>query len=351
GRAAQLVAVAAAQALSDAFERPQDNRPQDHGTTGPQVRGQGSVVSSFGVCLGTTMGEPQFVENMNPLWDDEAAVTPLCTEVVANPPSVLSERVASYFQLCGPNLTIPTACAAGNYALGWAFEQVQSGAADMMLAGGTDAFSRLAFVGFSRLHAFSPDVCRPFDRNRQGLLLSEGAGVLVLERLEHAQARGARIYAEMLGYGLSADAHHITAPHPDGAGAALAMRRALQRAQRSPDDVDYINAHGTGTPHNDKAETLAIKSLFGERAYQIPVSSIKALTGHAMGAASAIEAIACVLSLYHGILPPTWNYQEPDPECDLDYIPNAPRDVQPHVVLNNSYGFGGNNACVVFGKW
>jgi 3-oxoacyl-[acyl-carrier-protein] synthase II len=297
------------------------------------------------------MGEPQFVESMNPLWDDAEAVTPLCAEVVANPPSVLSERVASYFQLCGPNLTIPTACAAGNYALGWAFEQIQSGAADVMLAGGADAFSRLAFIGFSRLHALSPDVCRPFDRNRQGLLLSEGAGVLVLESEAHARKRRARIYAEMLGYGLSADAHHITSPHPEGAGAALAMKRALQRAQRTPDEVDYINAHGTGTPHNDKAETLAIKGLFGKRAYQIPISSIKALTGHAMGAASAIEAIACVLSLHHGILPPTWNYQEPDPECDLDYVPNAPREAQPHVVLNNSYGFGGNNACVVFGEW
>jgi 3-oxoacyl-[acyl-carrier-protein] synthase II len=298
------------------------------------------------------MGEPQFVENMNPVWDDAEAVTPLCAEVVANPPSALSERVASYFQLCGPNLTIPTACAAGNYALGWAFEQIQSGAADVMLAGGADAFSRLAFTGFSRLRALSPDVCRPFDRNRQGLLLSEGAGVLVLERLEHAQARGAQIYAEMLGYGLSADAHHITAPHPDGAGAALAMRRALQRAQLAEKDFSpyYINAHGTGTPHNDKAETLAIKSLFGERAYQIPVSSIKALTGHAMGAASAMEAIACILSLHHGILPPTWNYQEPDPECDLDYVPNAPREMLPRVVLNNSYGFGGNNSCVVFGR-
>jgi 3-oxoacyl-[acyl-carrier-protein] synthase II len=195
----------------------------------------------------------------------------------------------------------------------------------------------------------SPDVCRPFDRDRRGLLLGEGAGVLILEAEEHARRRGAPLLARVLGYGLSCDAHHITGPHPDGDGAAACMRNALADARREPDQVGYVCCHGTGTQQNDRIESKAIHKIFGARARSVPVSSIKALTGHMMGAASAVEAIACVLALREGVLPPTWNHVNLDPECDLDVIPNKPRGVRVNLILNNSYAFGGNNACVAFG--
>jgi 3-oxoacyl-[acyl-carrier-protein] synthase II len=268
---------------------------------------------------------------------------------VDEPCSVIAHNVAAAFALRGPNATIPTACAAGNYAIAHAVELLRSGRADVAVAGGTDAFSRSAFTGFSRLLAMSPDFCRPFDRNRRGLLLGEGAGVLVLETLAGALRRGAEPRAEILGYGLSCDAFHITGPHPEGEGAQAAMMAALAAASLSPRDVSYINAHGTGTAHNDRIETMAIEKVFGERAHDIPVSSIKALTGHVMGGASAIEAVACVGAIQRGTVPPTWNYETPDPECDLDYVPNAPRAVEVRVAVNNSYAFGGNNASVILG--
>ena len=219
-----------------------------------------------------------------------------------------------------------------------------------MLAGGADFFSKRAFIGFSRLRLTAPDACRPFDRNRKGIILGEGGAVLLLESLASARKRGSRIYAEILGYGLSCDAHHIVAPHPEGEGAALAMKRALENARLQPTEVDYISAHGNGTPSNDRAETSAIKNVFGGHAYRLAISSVKALTGHCLAAAGAIGAVASVLAIERGIVPPTWNYETPDPDCDLDYVPNRPREQSLNVVLNNSYAFGGNNASVVLSR-
>jgi 3-oxoacyl-[acyl-carrier-protein] synthase II len=331
GRATQFAIAASKMALEDAG-----------------LLSNGFDSESFGVTIGTTMGEPQIIEEIGPRW---SGLT------ISNLPSeklqeclcqAISVNVGHELGLIGPNVMIPAACAAGNYAIGYGFDTIQAGDADRMLVGGTDAFSRIAFLGFSRLLIMAPERCQPFDRRRKGLLVGEGAAMLVLEDLASAKKRGARIYAQVLGYGLSCDAHHIAAPHPFGEGATRAMARALQSSCISSHQVDYINAHGTGTPQNDRIETLAIKKVFGERAYRIPISSIKALLGHSMGAASAIEAAACALALEQGIVPPTWNLEEPDPDCDLDYVPNEPRERQVGIVINNAYGFGGNNATVVF---
>ncbi len=258
--------------------------------------------------------------------------------------------VGHWFGLAGPNVIIPNACAAGNFSIGYATDLIRSGRADAMLAGGADPFSRVAFTGFARLGSVAPEQCQPFDRHRRGILVGEGAGILLLERKSFAVARGAVIYAEVLGYGLSSDAHHMTTPDETGAGIARAMREALHDAGLATGDVDYISAHGTGTPINDVVETRAVKQVFGARAEQVPMSSIKSMLGHTMGAASAIEAIACALTVKEGVVPPTMNYQTPDPECDLDYVPNARRDVRPSVALNNALAFGGVNSCVAFGE-
>jgi 3-oxoacyl-[acyl-carrier-protein] synthase II len=246
---------------------------------------------------------------------------------------------------------IPTACAAGNYAIGYAFDCIRSGTADTMLAGGSDAFSRIPYTGFARLGAIAPERCQPFDKNRQGMVPGEGAAVLVLEKADAARARGATIYAEVKGYGLSCDAHHMTAGHPEGDGAIRAMEAAIADAGVALDDVDYISAHGTGTPTNDRIESLALHRLFGDRAKSLPMSSIKSMLGHTMGAASAIEAAACSLALHTGIVPPTINYEEPDPECEVDCVPNQARTIDPRVVLNNAYAFGGNNASLCLARW
>ena len=326
GRASQIALYAARKACGDAGFQP------DNG-------------DRMGVCIGTTLGEPHFIEELDPRLGPGSDLS----RVVNNPCSRIAESISTDLNISGPTLTIPTACAAGNYAIGAAYDYLQRGEANVMLAGGSDAFSRLAFIGFCRLHAMSPDVCRPFDKNRKGLLLGEGAGILLLETLESARKRNARIYAEVLGYGLSCDAFHITGPQPEGRGAAQAMRRALHRSAVDPERIDYINAHGTGTLQNDQIETRAIKEVFRDHSRSVAVSSIKALTGHAMGASSAIESIACVLAITRRTVPPTWNYQDPDPSCDLDYTPNEPRERKMRYVLNNAYAFGGNNACVVFG--
>ncbi|HYS04855.1 MAG TPA: beta-ketoacyl-[acyl-carrier-protein] synthase family protein [Candidatus Dormibacteraeota bacterium] len=302
------------------------------------------------VVLGTTLGEPQFLEELAERWALDAPPPEGWAEVVAHRCDSAATALASRFRVHGPVQTIPTACAAGNYAIARAVDLIRSDRVDLAMVGGAEAFSRLAFVGFVRLHAMAPDRCRPFDRDRKGLLLGEGAGILVLEEEERARRRGARIYARVLGYGLSCDAYHITGPHPEGRGAAQAMTRALENSRVASDEVEYINAHGTGTINNDRVETLAIKSVMGSRARSVPVSSIKALTGHMMGASSSVEAIACALAIDRGVLPPTWNLETPDPECDLDYLPGRPRELRPRVVLNNSYAFGGNNATLVFGR-
>jgi len=220
-----------------------------------------------------------------------------------------------------------------------------------MLAGGADSFSRITYTGFARLGAIAPEICQPFDRHRKGMIPGEGSGVLVLEPLDRARKRHARIYAEVAGYGLSCDAHHMTAAHPLGEGAARAMEQALADSSMTPEDVSYISAHGTGTPTNDRLETIAVKRLFKDAAYRIPISSIKSMLGHTMGAASAIEAAVCALAVFNDRVPPTINLHEPDPDCDLDYVPNHARELQVNVAMNNAYAFGGNNASLILRKW
>ncbi len=256
----------------------------------------------------------------------------------------------------GPIASPSTACAAGNQAIGDAFRLIQRGEADVMLAGGTDALIHPIVIGcFCALRALStlnedpPRASRPFDKERDGFVLAEGAGMLVLEELESARARGARVYAELVGYGLTADAHHPTAPSTDGPARALAA--ALADGGLRPEDVDYINAHGTSTPHNDINETRAIKQVFGAHARRVAVSSTKSMTGHLIGAAGAVEAIATVLAIERGIVPPTINYRTPDPECDLDYVPNEPRRMEVRAAVSNSFAFGGTNATLAFRRF
>jgi 3-oxoacyl-[acyl-carrier-protein] synthase II len=251
----------------------------------------------------------------------------------------------------GPNTAPVTACATGAHAIGDAFRIIQRGEADVMIAGGTEAaITELSIAGFCAMKAMSTRndepqrAVRPFDAHRDGFVMGEGAGVVILEALEHALARDARVYCELVGYGMSADAYHITMPDPEGQGAALAMERCLRDAGLRPEEVDYINAHGTSTPYNDKFETLAIKRVFGDHAYRLAVSSTKSMTAHLLGAAGSVELIACVLAIHHGMLPPTINYETPDPDCDLDYVPNRPRPCDVRVALSNAFGFGGHNA-------
>ncbi len=259
-----------------------------------------------------------------------------------------ADHIASQLQLMGPKTTFMTACSSGATAIGYARDLVQTGAATVIICGGTEPLCRITYSAFNSLQAVDPEYCKPFDKNRQGLSLGEGAGVMILEELGHALQRGAHIYGEVLGYGVSCDAHHMTSPDPQGGGAVLAMARALQDAGVNPDAVDYINAHGTGTPANDKIETKAIKHLFGERAYRIPVSSSKSMTGHTLGAAGAIEGVVSLLALYHGFIPPTIHCETPDPECDLDYVREGARDADLKIVLSNSFAFGGNNTALLF---
>jgi 3-oxoacyl-[acyl-carrier-protein] synthase II len=258
----------------------------------------------------------------------------------------------------GPNSATATACAAGAHAIGDSFRLIERGDADVMICGGAEsAITPMSVAGFDSMRALSRrnddplTASRPFDRERDGFVIGEGAGILILEELEFAKARGARIYAEIVGYGMSGDAFHVTMPDESGSGAIRVMTRAINDAGIDPSMIGYVNAHGTSTPYNDKFETLAIKKVFGEHVSNIAVSSTKSMTGHALGAAGGIEAVISVLSLKDGILPPTINLRNPDPECDLDYIPNAAREAMVDYVLSNSFGFGGTNACLVFKRW
>jgi 3-oxoacyl-[acyl-carrier-protein] synthase II len=276
-------------------------------------------------------------------------------------PSVLvdaaSGQIAIALGLRGPNYAPVSACATGSTAIGEAAEVIRRGAADAVLAGGAEAcLHPLILAGFCAMRGlaaeddYPPRASRPFDLTRDGFVMGEGACVLVLEELEAAQARGAPIYAEVLGYGASNDAHHLAQPDPESVGVVEMMRSALDRAEIEPERVGYINAHGTSTPLGDLAETKAIKEVFGDHAYQLAVSSTKSMTGHCFGAAGAVEAMMCVLALHEGILPPTINYETPDPKCDLDYVPNEARRVQVDVALSNAMGLGGHNGCVLFGR-
>jgi 3-oxoacyl-[acyl-carrier-protein] synthase II len=255
----------------------------------------------------------------------------------------------------GPNFGMVSACATGTHSLGEAAHAIRRGDADVMVAGGSEAaITPFAYASFCSMKAMSTrnddprGASRPFDKNRDGFIMGEGAGILVLESLEHARARGARIYCELAGYAATCDAYHITQPDPEGKGLSMAMRRALASAAAATGEVDYINAHGTSTPYNDKYETLAIRKVFGERSHAVPISSTKSMTGHLLGAAGGIESVVCVKAIETGIVPPTMNLEEPDPDCDLDYVPNVAREVKVRTVLSNNLGFGGQNASVVF---
>jgi 3-oxoacyl-[acyl-carrier-protein] synthase II len=270
-------------------------------------------------------------------------------------PNMAAGQVAIYLGARGPNSCVTTACAAANHAIGDAFKIIQRGDAEVMIAGGTEAvITPLAVAAFGNMRALSmrndepKHASRPFDRDRDGFVMGEGAGILVLEEWEQAKRRGARIYAEIVGYGMTGDAFHMTMPDPGAQGVAQCIRRALADAGVRPEEVEYINAHGTSTPYNDKHETLAIKRVFGEYAYHLAVSSTKSMTGHLLGAAGGIEAIFTALAIYHGILPPTLNYEHPDAECDLDYVPHYARYQKVQLALSNSFGFGGTNATLVF---
>jgi 3-oxoacyl-[acyl-carrier-protein] synthase II len=331
GRASQLAIAAARLALEDAGIDP--------GAVAPE---------RAGVAMGTTSGEPREVEKL----DDRiqaGEVDRVGPEFLSlYPCHMIAAHVARELGFAGVNTMIPTACAAGNYALAHALDMLRAGRADLMLAGGADAFSRITYTGFSRLGAIAPERCQPFDRNRKGMIPGEGAAVLVLEPLERALDRGARIYAELAGYGLSCDAHHMTAAHPEADGAARAMERALADVGAAPSEVSYVSAHGTGTPTNDRLEILAVKRVFGEAAPRIPMSSIKSMIGHTMGAASAIEAAVCALAVAEDRIPPTMNMD--DPEDGLDFVPNVARELPVLMAMNNAYAFGGNNASVILRK-
>jgi 3-oxoacyl-[acyl-carrier-protein] synthase II len=305
-----------------------------------------SGVCGSGVLVGTTLGEAPLIEKMN----EQLAITSYDkiqnVDIFLYPANSIPINVALEVGAHGPNMMFPTACAAGNYAAGYGFDLIKEGERDLMLCGGADAFSRIAFTGFNRLMAMAPDKCQPFDRNRKGMMLGEGSGILVLESLDHAIHRNAPIYAEILGYGLSCDAHHMTQPSEEGISSC--MEKALKNAGVSKDQIDYISAHGTGTPQNDKVECAALKKVFGGRLKSIPCSSIKSMLGHTMGAASAIEAIACCCAVKDQIVPATINFESFDEECDIDCVSNKPKKMKVKIVSNNSYAFGGNNCAVIF---
>lgn len=334
GKGSQMAIAATKLALVDAGIRPEE-----------------VDLTRFGVSVGTTGGEIQILEKINLIryGQDEDHVD--ADLFLRHPCNNIPSNIAREFGFRGPNVIIPTACAAGNYAIGYACDLIKFGRVDYMVAGGADPFSKVAFIGFSRLGAVSPDICQPFDKHRKGMLVGEGAGILVLEPLDNALKRGAHIYAEIIGYGLSCDGYHITTPHPEGNGVASSLRKALKSAGIAPEEVQYINAHGTGTVANDKAETISIKKVFGEHARRLLVSSIKSMVGHTMGAASAIEAVTCALVVQNDIVPPTINYHTKDPECDLDYVPNVKREHPVNIALNTAYAFGGNNSCLVIRKF
>ncbi|MEE9583899.1 MAG: beta-ketoacyl-[acyl-carrier-protein] synthase family protein [Candidatus Brocadiales bacterium] len=311
---------------------------------------QGLEVDKVGVSVGTLAGELSTFEHRLRNHPHDKAAGFSMDVVLSYPPVTLSTQLAEDFHIEGPSVILINACSSGNHAMCWAFDMLQEQKVDAMIVGGSDVVPQTEFTHFHNLKALAPERCQPFDKNRQGLVVGAGAGVLVLETLKHATKRGANIYAEMKGYGLSSDGYHMTAPHPKGEGAIRAMETALTRSKLSYKDISYISAHGTGTPLNDKMETLALKAVFKERAQEVPCSSVKSMIGHTMGAASAIESIVCCQAIRSGSLPPTINYETKDPECDLDCVPNEARNKEVEFALNNSFAFGGNNASIVFGR-
>jgi len=315
----------------------------------------GENADRIGVIVGTGLGGLPTLEKYHQILLEKgpSRISPFFIPMlIAN---LASGHIAIRFGAKGPNTCVVTACATGAHCIGDAFRCILYGDADAIIAGGTEAnLTPLTIGGFNAMKALSTRnddpqrACRPFERNRDGFVVAEGAGIVILEELEFALKRGARIYGEIVGYGYTGDAYHITAPSPDGDGAIRCMRMAMKDAGLKPEEVEYINAHGTSTPLNDKTETLAIRTVFGEHAKKIPVSATKSMTGHLLGAAGSTEAIFTLLSIYEGILPPTINYEEPDPECDLDYVPNVARRHSVKFGMSNAFGFGGTNATLIF---
>jgi 3-oxoacyl-[acyl-carrier-protein] synthase II len=341
-RGAQFFWASTSQALQDAGISYEPDSPEAQ---------RAGVVLGCGIGgLITTQDEIDVLRERGP-----SRVSPLAiTKIISN---MAAGLVSIDFHLYGPSNCTVTACAASANAIGDAAEIVRRGDADVMVAGGTEAgICEFALAGFASAKAISrrnddPEgASRPFDADRDGFVMGEGATTLILEDYDHAMARGAKVYGEVLGYGMSADGYHITLPRPGGAGAASAMQRSLDNAEMPHTAIDYINAHGTSTQANDVTETLAIKTVFGDGAYRIPVSSTKSMTGHLLGGAGALEAMVCVLAIQNGVIPPTINYTTPDPECDLDYVPNDPREVTVARAMTNSFGFGGHNVSLIFGR-
>jgi 3-oxoacyl-[acyl-carrier-protein] synthase II len=340
-RYTQFAAASTQEALLHAsLEVREDNRERIGAFIGTGIGGIGSILS-----------EAEVYREKGP-----RRVSPFLVPMML--PDTAGGQVAILFGIRGPNLGLNSACATGSNTIGEAAEVIRRGDADVMIAGGAEAaIVPLAVAGFNVMGATStrndaPEkASRPFDLNRDGFVIGEGGAVLILESERHAKARGAAIYGEVLGYGITNDAHHISAPLEDGAGAVACMRLALKKAGLAPEAIDYLNAHGTSTPLNDKSETAAVKTVFGEYAYDLPISSTKSMTGHLLGAAGALEAIFCVKALNEAILPPTINYETPDPACDLDYVPNYAREKAVRRVMSNSFGFGGHNACLILGRY
>jgi 3-oxoacyl-[acyl-carrier-protein] synthase II len=349
------------------YIEPKAARRQDRFAQFAQVASQGAVKDSgiefdkedpyrCGVILGSGIGGLSEFEEQHSRYIDggPGKISPfVIPKMIAN---AAAGNISIEYGLRGPNTVISTACASAAHAVSDAARAIKWGYADVMVAGGSEAaITRMGLGGFASMRALSmrnddpPLASRPFDKDRDGFVLSEGAGVLVLEELEHARKRGATVLGEVLGAGSTADAHHITAPHPEGAGAAEAMRLALLDARIDPTDVDYVNAHGTSTELGDAAETKAVKQVFGQHAYRVAISSTKSMIGHLLGASAGVALIACILSIRHGVVHPTINLHTPDPECDLDYVPNNARVMPVRRAISNSFGFGGHNCCVVVG--
>lgn len=331
GRASQIAIAACQMAMCDA---------------GFKIRK--SRTSKVGVFIGTTMGEPQVMEELDAKEIPKGSYNVDKNSAMSYSSTTIASNAAKFLRLNGPNMMFANACAAGNFALGLAYDYVRTGRVNFMLAGGADAFSRIAFTGFARLYAIAPEKCQPFDKNRQGMIPGEGGAMMFVETLESALKRKASIYAEIKGYGVSSDADHMTHPNPNGISSAI--RKSLKEAGLLPGDIDYISAHGTGTKENDRGECMAFSQVLGKHLKDTPVSSIKSMLGHTMGAASAFESIACCLSLSNQEIPPTINFENTDRECEIDCIPNKGRKHKVGTVLNNSQAFGGNNADVIFKK-
>lgn len=312
----------------------------------------------FGVCIGSGIGGLETLENQHKVMMKKGPgrVSPFFIPMMIS--NMGAGHISMTFKAKGPNMTVVTACASATNAIGEAFRIIQRDDADIMITGGTEAsITPIAIAGFCSMKALSDNnedpkgASRPFDKNRDGFIMGEGSGILILEDLEHAIKRGARMYGEVVGYGSTADAYHITAPAPDGEGAYKAMKKAVADADINPEKIDYINAHGTSTEMNDKFETMAIKRLMGDYAYKVPISSTKSMTGHLLGAAGGIEAIACLMAINEGVIPPTINYNTKDENCDLDYVPNHARKVEVSYAMSNSLGFGGHNASIILKKY